>query len=211
MGYRTYIAIIEKKKLNALRKCNSIDDVVSVFEKYGWSYDKASDDCPPYCPVYNLDYIAEHEFGKYYENNYEEFYKLKKRVFKNKDLDKNYDDYNFEYGGIKLLELAIDDYRLRVEKYFKNMCSIDSFTEDYKLMGKTDEEKKEMHYNALVHEFECKVYRWSGKLFGSLPYNMDKKTNKCVDSWLYEYEIFDLVRMYKLFDEKKHYVVYFGY
>lgn len=40
MGYRTYIAIIEKKKLNALRKCNSIDDVVCVFEKYGWRSSK---------------------------------------------------------------------------------------------------------------------------------------------------------------------------
>lgn len=208
MGYRTYIAIIDKKQLNSLRKCNTLEDVAKVFEKYGWEYEK--DEEGYYCPVYNVGYTAVHEFGKYYENNYDEFNKKQKRIFKNKELDAEYEEYDFQYGGQELLEFAIQDYHSRIKRWFENLSSPKTCLPEYETWNKTEDELKEMHYQKLVNECKAKTYEWN-KSFGLSPYNMNKKTQCCVSSWLYEYEIFDLVRMYKLFDSKKHYVVYYGW
>lgn len=211
MSYRTYIALIDKKKLNKLRKCNSMEDVKNVFDLYGWKYYSDDEDYIN-CPIYNIEYLAEHEFGADYfcDKYYEDFDKAKKRIFKNKEVDENYQEYNFEYGGIDLIEFAIKDYKERIHQWFENLASPNKSRHNYEIVGKTEEELKELHYQKMLMEVKNKASEWSGE-WGILPYNENKDDDCCVRSWLYEYQIFDLVRLYKMFDPKKHYVVFYGW
>lgn len=43
-----------------------------------------------------------------------------------------------------------------------------------------------------------------------LPYDMDKGKDQIVNSWSYEYGIFELVRIYKTFDFKNNILIWTG-
>ena len=44
-----------------------------------------------------------------------------------------------------------------------------------------------------------------------LPYNISMDTDMIVNSWKYEYEIFELVRLYKTFDWDKYELIFYGW
>ena len=44
------------------------------------------------------------------------------------------------------------------------------------------------------------VHSWSGKYFGILPVDLDESRERITGDWSYEYAIFELVRLYKVFD-----------
>jgi hypothetical protein len=43
------------------------------------------------------------------------------------------------------------------------------------------------------------------------PYNMDVTREGLVSSWLYEYEIFELVLLYRTFDWDKNVLIFYGW
>ncbi|MFW6002536.1 MAG: hypothetical protein ACOCQD_04275 [archaeon] len=45
---------------------------------------------------------------------------------------------------------------------------------------------------------------------GTVVYNMREDIDCIVNSWEFEYEIFELVCLYKTFDEENYYLVYRG-
>lgn len=45
----------------------------------------------------------------------------------------------------------------------------------------------------------------------ALIFNIDKKDDSLVNSWSFQYVIFDLIRIYKTFDVEKHYLVWTGH
>ena len=67
--------------------------------------------------------------------------------------------------------------------------------EEYKKIDYFSETTKEQRCET---EIRSKIREWSGA-FGVLPYWLDgtQKTGNIVRSWLYEYTIFELVRIYK--------------
>jgi hypothetical protein len=51
----------------------------------------------------------------------------------------------------------------------------------------------------------------SGWFEDTLPYDVDLSNSRLVSSWKYEYEIFELVKIYKTFDWKRNVMIYYGY
>lgn len=57
---------------------------------------------------------------------------------------------------------------------------------------------------------EDKIETWSNE-FGVYPLNLDLSNSRITDSCLYEYGIFELVRLYKTFDWENNNLVLMGW
>ena len=209
MGYRTYIAIVDKKVLNKLRKCKTRDDMVNLYKECGWKYSDYEDE-PPYCPPYNIPHIAEYEFGKEAYSTIEEH---SKPLFKPTiEEDLGWEEYCFRYGKDDMILEAIKEYKQKIVNYYENLIN-NTYT-NYNgdkitmLRGDTDEETQSLHYKYILDELKFYFNCWkSGDIVD--PKNINKSSIFLTGSWFYEYAIFNLVSMYKHFNPKKHYVIYY--
>ena len=95
-------------------------------------------------------------------------------------------DIEFSLGSKDFLLYIIENYRDKVKAFYIN------------LETKTE---KELRDHAKTMRIE-----W----VNLTPYNIDENVDTIVDSWKYEYEIFELVRIYKTFDWKNDVLVYTG-
>jgi uncharacterized protein YwgA len=217
MGYRKYLATLSKKKYNKIKKFNknewykynniSLDDWVGVWE-IGES-------------IYELGKCVE-SFDK----------KLFKPVFLNKKLQSEYEDeYDFYKVGPKFLEAIINRYSENIRLHYSNMT--DAFYKDGKCISdfynskkydyinkkcifdfsKITEEEQYAIYQCIDHVInmaqEWGINSYSGQE-NKKPFIL-KKGIDIVSSWKYEYEIFELVKIYNSFNWKKNIMVYYGY
>lgn len=53
--------------------------------------------------------------------------------------------------------------------------------------------------------------KWSGKYFDILPIDLDENRERITGDWSYEYAIFELVRLYKVFDWENNELVLVGW
>lgn len=70
---------------------------------------------------------------------------------------------------------------------------------------------EQYQFEILKGEAQDKLDRWSGKYFGISPINLDESRERITDSWSYEYAIFELVRLYKIFDWENNDLVLVGW
>ena len=63
----------------------------------------------------------------------------------------------------------------------------------------------------IEHEIQDKIDSWSGKYFGISPIDLDETRERITGDWLYEYAIFELVRVYKEFDWEHDALVLVGW
>lgn len=190
MGYRNYIGIIEKSKINDLMACKTVEDEKAVYNKYGWEYDEDSDG-EVYFSNSDLDYREDYELGKYVSLN-EDVHNSLTDIF-SKDSPLYCKDTEFKVGDEKFLLALIENYRIEVKTYFES------------LQNKSLEELKDA--------VEDKLFIWGepAERRGGFTYNLKKNSDKIVDSWFYEYAIFELVRIYKSFNPETEVVVYYGH
>jgi hypothetical protein len=123
------------------------------------------------------------ELGKYFE-----FQNGKKKKFFINKMDFE-EDVEFSIVNKKFFLNIIEFYRKKIVKIYKSL--------------KVENEDKKNYY------FNQKISEWGNKL--GKPYNIDLSTDRIVESWLYEYEIFELVRIYKLFDWKNNLLLFTGH
>ena len=146
----------------------------------------------------NYDYLREkteelHELGKYYNaNDFEGF-----------EIVHNLGDDDREYYVITRDSLLaiIKDYHNKTLSYYKSI-----FTQ----------QKEADHYRDPELPIDCvekKLREWGDDSFkyGLYPYNLKLNDPCIVNSWSFEYAIFELVRVYKTFNPETHYMVYRGY
>lgn len=135
-----------------------------------------------FSPCYHLKNIKEvYEFGKYCELQTKGRTKRFFLKFKNEDGE-------FIIAEKSFLLHCIDHYRQKVADYYKN------------LQDKPVEEIKK--------QLQTKSEYWGGEW---IPYNLNEKTEHLVESWEYEHQIFDLVRILKTFNFEKNVLIYAGH
>ena len=116
----------------------------------------------------------------------------------------DYNDYDTEYAIIELNTILqfVEDYRKRYVKYLERMIKPEEeLSEDDKYILKYDG-------NTLKGFIDSEIRNW--KNAESLVYNIKKDDETIVKSWSYNYEIFELLRIYKTFDEENYYLVWIG-
>jgi effector-binding domain-containing protein len=185
MGYRNYIGTIPKREYNKIKK-------LSKTEFYNLrGIDPEDDYIGPYAIVKEI-----YEFGKYCDFPMKG---LTKKFFTNKEFhaDMN-DEDDFVLVDKRFMEMVIKHYHEKVKDYYK------------KMLKDVDENNKETWTNKKFAEIFQHIRSMSIEWIQSTPYNLEHGDSIC-SSWKYEYELFELVRIYKSFDWKKNVMAYYGY
>lgn len=228
MGYRTYIGYISKREYNKIKSMTKDE----LFAFYKINADDECEDEYPFKQCYDYgDKLF--EFGKWTEFNPPK--KTSKSFFKKKDTQEMYSENDFEVVTPEFLAYIINHYSEKVKAYYNKMLlpfmgdgedkskvtseflnSIKSkynypnnkYTFDFSKITE-DEQTALFHMFEHIRSFapEWGVASWFDD---TLPYNL-KFGDSVTTSWKYEYEIFEMVRIYKTFDWKKNVMIYYGW
>ena len=213
MGYRLYIGSLPRKEWDEIK-----DFTIDEVKRYKGEDPEDEDS---YVAVYHIAYNELHEFGKYvdYKND-------KIPVFSNEETQKYFDDeHDFYIVDKKFLEFVIDEYKNKNRSYFSDMKfnpesefiksksktvsdSIDNLYDyNYDFSKLTQDECNMLH--EIISHINDKNHEWDNNW--TSPYSLDDSSDCIVNSWKYEYAIFELVRIYKSFDWDNNVMVYYGF
>ena len=153
-----------------------------------------------------LDKDCVFEFGKlYYDDTAERIYSRGKPLFLDKETQEYFRDYNPYRMGKEGLEEAIAIYRKKIIDYYKGLLvdgaevvapfGITFTRDDIKSIDKVHEHIKDM------------LYWWQS----GYALNMEATTPCLTNSWLYEHEIFELVRLYKETNWDEKCLLFYGW
>ena len=212
MGYRNYLGSLPKREYNKIKN-------FSLKELYEYKGEEWSDDpydMPGYVGVYDIANNQHYELGKYVDEFPKEFFKP---VFKNKETQKHFvEEQDFYIVQQEFVLHLINHYTELVRNYYRKLLN-DLFegtkpkaefmiTKDSPI---TSDELSSIY--KLIDHVRDMAIEWSvtGWFSDTVPYNVNLEDSKIVSSWKYEYEIFELVRIYKTFDWKKNVMIYYGY
>ena len=202
MGYRHYFYLVEKEEVNKVCKM-TYEELSCYAKKQGWIDE---DDCFFFRDAFNQKEIF--EFGKlYFDDTAERIYSSGAPMFENEETQDCFSDYNPYVVGKPGLEMAISIYKEKILGYFKSLvteeCSSRKFLEFSVKM-------EDLKMAEVCKAIEKKIYEWSN-FFGCIPINMDEKNESITNSWLFEYNIFELVRLYKSIDWDKYTILFYGW
>jgi hypothetical protein len=212
MGYRNYIGSLPKKEYNKIKN-------FSLKEIYEYKNEEWSDDpydMPGYVSVYDIAYNQHYELGKYVDSFDKKFFKP---VFKNKETQKHFvEEHDFYIVQPEFILHVIEHYTKLVKDYYKNLLNdfYDGDKPKAEFMTSKDSPITEQEMSSiylLIKHARDMALEWgvSGWFEDTLPYDVDLSNSRLVSSWKYEYEIFELVKIYKTFDWKRNVMIYYGY
>lgn len=193
MGYRNYLFIADKKKLNKIRKMNR-DELYSFINEAPFI-----DDDDDYCPYWRdilkkADGEEALELGKYIDFT-ERLKPFLKPLFHDKKVHTYYnEDTELMLAMPELLQELTTIFKEKIQAYYKDLLNEKSSDE-----FNTKTQLKRLLGNVKDH------LTWSIYL-DKLPKN---KYSLC-DSWLYEHEIFNILYLMKIFNPKKQALIYCG-
>lgn len=191
MGYRNYLYIADKKKCNKIRKMSKkelLELTNTVLED-------------------EFDYLSDHdvldkmgaeeafELGKYIDF-YDEIKPHLLKMFTDKEV---HEEFNTETECMlakpEILQTIATIYRKKVLKFYQDLMQEKS-SEKYDTRTQLERMKAEVRAHIL----------WN-KYLDQLPNN---KWN-INQGWLYEYEIFDILHLMRVFNPKKQVLIWLGY
>lgn len=191
MGYRHYMYLISKEVCKEVKNMK-YEELVS---KYGED---------EYFSLHDLEKKEIYNFGKlYWDDTSERIYRTGTPMF-NEDVMKKVDDYVPYLVGKEGLEVAIDIYRKKTEDFYRGL-EIDG---DVKIGFMGIELPIDITKQEKVDKFlQEQIRGWSA---GNI-YNLDQNNEDIVNSYKYEYQIFELVRLYKSIDFNKFNILFMGW
>lgn len=150
-----------------------------------------------------LDGIRVFDFGKDYENA-DDMHENGESLFVDKDTIEEYGDYSPYIITKEALRNAIEFYRQKIEKYYKSLLLSE---EDFKKYQEEHFVNVETNAKRRERDIKQKVCEWSNQKYP--PYNLDG--DNMINSWLYEYDIFELVFVYKTTNWDEECLIFFGH
>lgn len=205
MGYRHYLYAIPKSQVEEIQACKTNNDWCKFAERYGYKIDWCVDDS-------GSGWLSPYEVGKelYELGKYSEIgFKLESErpsLFTSEELKKIYSDYGFALLTKDDFKAVIEAYRQKIVDWLQSLLEPgDSSIVSSKL---SKEEKKIL---LLEQAAKDKLDSWSGKYFGISPIDLDEGKERITGDWSYEYAIFELVRLYKVFDWENDDLVLVGW
>lgn len=201
MSYRHRIYKLPKAFAEDCRKCETLDDFKKIYFDYCYDerINKEQLEQENYWPLYNLGEQL-FDFGDCYPNA-DEMYKYGDALFNSIELRKEYDHYCPIVLDKSALLCAIEWNRNKVADMYEDLCrekSIDGWN-------------KQNQFDRLKLHAKQKAEEWRNEDFPMLkPYDLSD-SDCIVSSWLYEYQIFELVRVYKSIDWETDCIVFYGW
>lgn len=210
MGYRHYFYTVD------IAECDVVENMTySQLVEYCKSHSPEAYELDEYSDGTKEEYInffkilnqtEIFEFGKlYYEDTADRIYSHGIPLFKQKETQEYFDDYNpYRMGKDGLLE-AINIYKQKIIDYYKDILTdgavqilpfgIELKREDIKSLDK------------FISHVEDELMWW--EKLGAV--DLDESTDRISKSWMYEHQIFELVRLYKTIDWEKKCLLFYGW
>lgn len=187
MGYRNYLYKVKKSEVKKLRSMT----LEEITKKYGDNEDD-------YISIHDLldnDSKCIFEYGKlYWDDTIERIHATGKRLFLDENINERFEDYDVYVVGKKALEETINIYKDKIIKMYEHLKNNEGLT-DKEIIEKYEE-----------HLQEYRV--WWTRLNAI---NLNENTDCICDSWLYEHQIFELVRLYKTIDFEEYDLLFLGW
>jgi len=197
MGYRNYFCKISKKELEEIRKYRTVAELAEWGKATGRKVMNYGDENEFYLPVFNIGETI-YDFGK----DVDWAHKLQKNenIFSSNELKEAYAEEHDTFVCSQTDFLAvIDVYKEKIINYYEKLLA---------------ENKEAFHTSDIGQKCKAHVrnqlYEWKNA-FDSSPVNTDLSVNTITGSWLYEYAIFELVRLYKTFDWENDALLFLGW
>ena len=209
MGYRNYFYLVEKSEVSKVRGMN-YEELCDYAKQCGASYDEYDEDEDER----GFDFIDERfmnkklifEFGKlYWDDTIERIHEVGMPLFDDQDIQEIFNEpYKPYITGKVGLETAIEIYKNKVVEYLKSLVKVDA--------DDTSSLLRQVQPDNLDLEAVCRAIRGKLAEWGRYPpYNLNEHTDKISSSWYYEYQIFELVRLYKTIDWDKYVLLFMGW
>lgn len=187
MGYRHYFFEVDKKDVEKV-KDKTYDELMEIAKEYGTEIEEEEN-----WFYFNDDKFMNKscifEFGKlYWDDTAERIYSNGTPLFTIKDTQDAFSDYYpYAMGSDAMLE-AIEIYKEKIINYYKGL--LEEYTPEV--------------LNRHVED----MLMWWEKL-GAIDTNLERK--RISSSWLYEHQIFELVRLYKSIDWDNKCLLFYGW
>lgn len=203
MSYRHRIYKVPKSFVEEARACSTMDEFKEVYKKY-----LTDTEVQYYCleegnyrPLYQLGKQL-FDFGDGYQNA-EEMYKHGDSLFTSEELNKAYYDY---------LPIVLDEDALLCAIEFSRNLVVDKLRDLLREESEDKWEKRKSQLDRMKQYIEWELNEWDNEYCSDLrPYNLNKEFEAIVDSWMYKYTTFELVRIYKTFDFQNYAMLFYGW
>lgn len=200
MGYSHYLYVIPKEQVAEIQACKTVNDLTEFAKRHSYPYDE--DD--GWLSIYKVGKEL-YDLGKYSEIGFK-LESERPSVFTSDELKEEYSDYGFALLTKDDFKSIIEFYRQRIIAWFESLLEIkdsSKFTAEYT--------KEQYQLEMLKGTIQNKIDIWSGKYCGITPIDLEPENEQINNSWLYEYAIFELVRLYKIFDWENDELVLVGW
>lgn len=192
MGYRHYFYKIPKTEIAEIRNLKTNDEFCDWAESKGYKVERYEGE-KPYCAVYKIGKEI-YEFGKCVDWAFK-MQSKNECIFGSEELKEKYEDYYPVICSKDDFLFAINTYKQHNVAYFKGL-----------LEGEEGVPIEKMWKDHI----EGKLWEWENP-FDIYPIDTDLENERINRSWLYEYAIFELVRVYKTFDFENDALVLLGW
>ena len=211
MGYRHYLYKIKKETVKALQN-KTVDELWEEFtpqhdKDFYYEMLKKYGEEKKYINIHNIPQEEIFEFGKlYWDDTAERIYNTGKPLFENEEIQKHFEEECPYIVTKEALKIAIEIYKEKIINYYKNLFVENDKLHDPFFHIPIGEVKKPIQEKCVEH---CR--QMLSEWVKNFAINEDEKEEKLTNSWLYEYEIFELLRLYKTFDFNKYDLLFYGW
>lgn len=206
MGYRHYMYIVKRERIDQVKNL-TYDELKKYAAQNGCLDEDDEDGFGCYSFLYDLaEQNVFHEFGKHYENA-ENIYKLGTPLFVLPDTQEYFEEYQPYVVNQDAVLCAIEDYRQKIVKWYKGLLMTqEEYDASLELWERNNIPQEQRIKNHLEHQLD----EWENE-FGFTAIDLYIESNKIVRSWLYEYEIFELVHQLKTMDWENNTLLFYGW
>lgn len=208
MGYRHYFYRANKEDVERVRDL-TYKQLIRLCKKRGCGYERdewENGEVEEHINVHKfLSQVEVFGFGKYYENA-EEIQKKSEPLFLKKGTAKYFADYDIYVCGKEALECAINWQVEKIKSYFETLLWSDSELAAKQEAGEVDPGLTQV--GRLRAHVLHKKHEWDTNRL--LPFSLDRERDM-IQSWLYEYTIFALVKLHREMDWEQDCLLFYGW
>lgn len=197
MGYRHYFYMVEKDKLRTLHALNNIDAINQ------WIRENKASDRPSFEgvdePLYDIGSTF-FELGKYYEHE-KRIHQTGVPLFKNKNIQESYEEYEPYWVGPEAILAVIQEQQKAIVKSYQD--ALNPNLSDFRWVQYGYTTKEEVY----AHMLKQNLNVWER----GVAIDTDINDPVITHAWLYECNIYELVRLYKSTDWNTYGLIFLGW
>lgn len=205
MGYRHYFCLVKKEDVDKVRNLS----LKELCEKFGKKDEY--DEWISFDDVIKQQVIF--EFGKlYWDATVERINATGERFFKEDEVVEYFADHDFYIVGKAGVEKAIEIYVEKINIWLKSLLNdeIKKEFEENKVKVMYDLKPEDIDMKQVIRSISDKVYEWNTN---NIDWNLDLEDDSysITNSWLYEYQVFNLVHILKTIDWNTYTLLFYGW